>query len=115
MKEYAHFSFVAVGALLVLFALSSRNAQVSTAGDREVANPALLANIPDSSDIFETNKLYDLAISDAGTRTVYRCRVTQTRSNWVYCQATWRHPNGTVQNGNLWLNADNMAVVRIAQ
>lgn len=115
MKKYAHFSLIAVSALLVLFAISSYSARVSTAGEREVANPVIPTTLPGSADLFETGRLYDLAISDAGSRTVYRCRVVQTRSNWVFCQASWRTGAGVVQNGNLWLNADHMAVVRLAQ
>lgn len=115
MKKYAHFSLVAVSVLLIFFAVSSQGMRVSTAGDREVANNAIPTNVPDSADIFETNRFYDLAISDAGNRTIYRCKVMQTRSNWVFCQATWRNANGVGQSGNLWLNADNMAVVRLVQ
>ena len=104
-----HFLLVAVSALLVLSAVSSYTTRVSTAGDRVTANLALPTIILDSADIFEANRLYDLAISDAGNRTIYRCRVVQTRSNWVFCEGSWRTPNGAVQNGNLWTEADQSA------
>jgi hypothetical protein len=114
MKIYARLLVIAISALMVLLAVSVYTARISTAGDRETANAAPV-NFPDSSDIFEANHTYDLAISDAGERRVYRCRVIQTRSNWVYCGASWRLPNGTTSNGNMWLNADNMAAVRVVQ
>jgi hypothetical protein len=114
MKIYARLLVIPISALMVLLAVSVYTARISTAGDRETANAAPV-NFPDSSDIFEANHTYDLAISDAGERRVYRCKVLQTRSNWVYCGASWKLPNGTYANGNMWLNADNMAAVRVVQ
>lgn len=115
MKTYARLLVIAVSALMVLLAVSVYTARISTAVDRENVNAATPVNFPDSSDIFEANHTYDLAISDAGERRVYRCKVLQTRSNWVFCGASWKLPNGTYANGNMWLNADNMAAVRIVQ
>jgi hypothetical protein len=115
MKNYARLSLIAVSALVVLVAVSMYSARISTAVDRESPTAAAPVNVPDSADIFEANHTYDLAISDAGERRVYRCRVLQTRSNWVFCQATWKLSNGTTASGNMWLNADNMAAVRIVQ
>lgn len=106
MKKFSHLSLIVLSALLVLVAVSLYHTRVGTAG--EAANVA-----PAASDVFQIGRVYDLSISDAGARTIYRCRVVETRSNWVSCQATWQDPGGRATNGNLWLNSDHMAVVQL--
>lgn len=106
MKKYGHLSLIGLSALLVLVVVSLYHTRVSTAG--EAANTAT-----ESGDVFQIGKIYDLSISDAGVRNIYRCRVVETRGNWVSCQAAWQDPSGRATNGNLWLNSDHIAVVQL--